>query len=122
MSRPDAPHASKSVKDFIKRKSKPEHIEFLLRFKAQIERKLDDVRSGINELSNKRNDSKLVENLIIQRSRVVCCTLAISGIEKMHLLKDKIDYLIIDEACQAIEPNTLIPCEMNPRHVILVGD
>lgn len=122
LTRPDAPHASKAVKDFIKRKSKPEHIEFLLKFKAQAERKLDDVRAGINELTNKRSDSKLVEKLIMLKSRIVCCTLAIAGLDKMELLKDKIDYLIIDEACQAIEAATLIPFVHNPRHVILVGD
>ena len=61
MTRPDAPHASKAVKDFIKRKSKPEHIEFLLKFKAQAERKLDDVRAGINELTNKRVSERKID-------------------------------------------------------------
>lgn len=114
LTRPDAPHASKAVKEFIKRKSKPEHIEFLLKFKAQAERKLSDVRSGIEELSTKRRDSKVIEKLIILKSKIVCCTLAIAGLEKMELLKDKVDYLIIDEACQAVEPATLIPLAHNP--------
>ena len=38
------------------------------------------------------------------------------------MLKDDVDYLIIDEACQAIEPATIIPMQMNATRVILVGD
>jgi senataxin len=32
------------------------------------------------------------------------------------------DYLIVDEACQSIELETLIPLQYNPKKVILVGD
>jgi senataxin len=45
-----------------------------------------------------------------------------AGIEKLKLLQDSIDYLIVDEACQSIEPATLIPFQLNPQRVILVGD
>ena len=37
-------------------------------------------------------------------------------------LEDSVDYLIIDEACQAIEPMCLVPMVWNPDIVILVGD
>jgi hypothetical protein len=37
-----------------------------------------------------------------------------AGIEKLKLLQDSIDYLIVDEACQSIEPATLIPFQLNP--------
>lgn len=33
-----------------------------------------------------------------------------------------IDYLIVDEACQSVELNNLIPFEHQPKKVILVGD
>lgn len=33
-----------------------------------------------------------------------------------------IEYLIIDEACQSVELNNLIPFEHRPYKVILVGD
>ena len=33
-----------------------------------------------------------------------------------------VDYLIIDEACQSIEPMCLVPMRWNPQVVILVGD
>jgi len=35
---------------------------------------------------------------------------------------DMIDYLIIDEACQCVEPTCLLPFNLNPKNVILVGD
>jgi len=35
---------------------------------------------------------------------------------------DQIDFLIIDEACQTIEPCCLVPLGWNPSVVILVGD
>jgi len=45
-----------------------------------------------------------------------------SGIDRMEIVKDKFEYLIIDEACQCIEPSTLIPFELGPKRVVLVGD
>ena len=45
-----------------------------------------------------------------------------AGIPKLNLLKNGIDYLIIDEACQAVETSTLIPFQLSPKRVILVGD
>jgi len=33
-----------------------------------------------------------------------------------------VDYLIIDEACQCIEPMSLVPMKWNPSILILVGD
>jgi superfamily I DNA and/or RNA helicase len=37
-------------------------------------------------------------------------------------LKGKISYLIVDEACQCSELNTLQPFVLEPNHVVLVGD
>ena len=62
------------------------------------------------------------ENSLILKSQLVCCTLSMSGIEKMNIAKDLFDYLIVDEACQCIEPSTLIPFQLSPKRVILVGD
>jgi len=45
-----------------------------------------------------------------------------AGIEKMEFIKGKVEYLVIDEACQAVELSTLIPLDLNPGRVILVGD
>ena len=37
-------------------------------------------------------------------------------------LQSGVDYLIIDEACQSIEPMSLVPMSSNPKVLILVGD
>ena len=60
---------------------------------------------------------------MIKEATIVCGTLAVSGQNRLlDLLDGEIDYLIVDEACQAIEPLTLIPMQMNAPRVILVGD
>ena len=56
------------------------------------------------------------------RSQIICCTLAISGQEKLEAVRNNIDCLIVDEACQCIEPAVLIPFDLGPKRVILVGD
>jgi superfamily I DNA and/or RNA helicase len=45
-----------------------------------------------------------------------------SGIDKLEISIDDYDYLLIDEACQAVELSTLIPFGLNPKRVIMVGD
>ena len=45
-----------------------------------------------------------------------------AGNEKLEISKDTFDYLIVDEACQCIEPSNLVPFELGPKRVILVGD
>ena len=62
------------------------------------------------------------ENVLIDETIIIFTTLSMSGIDKLGRLKDKVEYLIIDEACQCIEPSTLIPLELGPKRVILVGD
>jgi senataxin len=63
-----------------------------------------------------------VEERLILGSSIICCTLSMSGIDSLQITKGLIDYLIIDEACQCIEPSTLIPFNLRPRRIILVGD
>ena len=45
-----------------------------------------------------------------------------AGIERLEIMRGHVDYLIVDEACQAIEQSCLIPFNLNPKRVILVGD
>mmetsp|Transcript_3522 Transcript_3522/g.5297 ORF Transcript_3522/g.5297 Transcript_3522/m.5297 type:complete len:86 (+) Transcript_3522:317-574(+) len=43
--------------------------------------------------------------------------------DKLDILETgDIEYLIVDEACQSVELNNLIPFEHNPNKVIMVGD
>jgi superfamily I DNA and/or RNA helicase len=64
-----------------------------------------------------------LEKDFLQKSKIICTTLAVGGGGKMiKSVVDMIDYLIIDEACQCVEPTCLLPFNLNPRNVILVGD
>ncbi len=47
-----------------------------------------------------------------------------SGIDKLEraVTLGEFEYLIVDEACQCIEPSCLIPFALGPKRVILVGD
>lgn len=67
-------------------------------------------------------DRRYQENSLIHRAKIVLTTLSMSGTERLEIAKDKFEYLIIDEACQCIEPSTLIPFSLNPHRVIMVGD
>jgi senataxin len=67
---------------------------------------LDDTRSNLRKK-------------ILSDAQIVCCTLSSSG----HDILSRIDfeYLIIDEACQAVELSCLVPLQHNCRQCILVG-
>jgi len=112
--------SSSRVKDFVKNNTKEEQVRFLNRILEVKEKQLAELLSG--ESAKQGGDWKLVENEIILRSRIICCTLAIAGGEKLELVKDQVDYLIVDEACQCVELATMIPFELGPKRVILVGD
>ena len=80
----------------------------------------EDVLSHTLDMICKVN--KISKEKTVRHAKIVCCTLCASGQNMMELIKDSVDYLIIDEACQAVEPAALIPLELNPGRVILVGD
>ena len=69
-----------------------------------------------------KGHARIQEASLILKSKVICTTLSMAGIERLEALKGHVDYLIVDEACQAIEPSCLIPFELSPKRVILVGD
>ena len=75
-----------------------------------------------NKPASLKGDWKYAENSLILKSKILFTTLSMAGIEKFELIRDLVDYLIVDEACQATELSCLIPLDLNPKHVILVGD
>ena len=87
----------KQVKSFVKSKSKEEHIEYLNKLLKMFAKQYEEIQAGEN--AKQGYDWRQIENEIILRSRIIACTLAISGAEKLDIVKDKVDYLIIDEAC-----------------------
>ena len=78
--------------------------------------------SLLRNLSEKRSQKKKFEFDILTQSKIVCTTLNSSGSERLKNLLINFDYLIIDEACQCVEPSNLIPLSHKIKKLIMVGD
>lgn len=61
-----------------------------------------------------------IEKKVLNNADVICSTCATAG--DVRLKKIKFDYLLVDEATQAIEPEILLPILKGPKQVILIGD
>lgn len=62
-----------------------------------------------------------VEMHLLDHAQVVFATLITCGRKSLKEM-DPVDYLLIDEASQSVEPATLIPMRFKPDKVLLVGD
>jgi regulator of nonsense transcripts 1 len=60
------------------------------------------------------------EEKILQNAEVICTT-CVAGFDR-RLRNIKFKQVLIDEATQATEPESLIPILKGAKHVILVGD
>lgn len=56
------------------------------------------------------------------QSQIIFSTLVSSGISYLSCLDGFVEAVIIDECCQCIEIETLIPLKYSPKRVILIGD
>jgi hypothetical protein len=84
----------------------------------EILRNLKAEQQSINYFSKRGN----ISNNDLFEADVVCATLAGSGHETFANIGIQFSTVIIDEAAQAIELNTLIPLKYNASRIILVGD
>lgn len=92
----------------------------LLDAKKRFEQQQNDLLK--NRGKQPKGDWKYAEASLILKSKILFTTLSMAGIDKFEVVKNQVDYLIVDEACQATELSCLIPFELNPKRVILVGD
>ena len=69
-----------------------------------------------------KDKRKNYQQQILSRGDVVFATLSGAGSKELQDLQHKFDFVIIDEACQSVEPSTLIPFQYGAKHVVLVGD
>lgn len=70
-------------------------------------------------LQNKSDDE--VELMLLNQSQIIFATLSVSGRKSFKNMKN-IDVLVVDEAGQAVEAETLIPLQCKPKKWLLVGD
>ena len=65
--------------------------------------------------------SDVIEPILLREAKVRFCTLSVAGRSSLKR-GPSVDVLIVDEAAQAIEAETLIALSMRPKQLILVGD
>lgn len=58
----------------------------------------------------------------LHSSSSVFCTLSCSGRPSLQTLRDTVHTVLVDEAAQAVEAETLIPLCLRPKQLVLVGD
>jgi regulator of nonsense transcripts 1 len=76
----------------------------------------------LNEKDEKvfKDLKRQAEDQILRNADVICTTCVSAFDQRLKPLKFK--QVLIDEATQATEPETLIPILKGAKHVILVGD
>ena len=62
------------------------------------------------------------ENGLLNNSKVIFCTLSSSGSKVVSDMVNPVEVLIVDEAGQSVEAETLIAFQTQPGKVLLVGD
>ena len=91
----------------------------------EFESVLQKVREAVAELAyqESRGQAGFLERELLERASIVFCTVASSGRSVLRrTLKNKIECLIVDEAAQGPECETIIPLAYQPQRVLLVGD
>lgn len=96
---------------------KAKKLDKVIKYKQVVTKNLADqevLRRTPNKSMSKQQRKNL-EKKIIEQTQIICTTLAMSTNEKLeYLQRGEIEYLIVDEACQSVELNNLIPFEHNP--------
>ena len=73
-------------------------------------------------LSQNKYEKQNYEFYLLSNTPILCTTLNNAGNERIKKKNLTYDYLIIDEACQCVEPSSLIPLCHGIKNLILVGD
>eukprot|EP01112_Ceratiomyxa_fruticulosa_P006385 TRINITY_DN17180_c0_g1_i1.p1 TRINITY_DN17180_c0_g1~~TRINITY_DN17180_c0_g1_i1.p1 ORF type:complete len:441 (-),score=71.05 TRINITY_DN17180_c0_g1_i1:10-1332(-) len=126
--------ASDKLKDIRKRlveglcdmKDEREHTQFMTKL-FDNKKSLSDAIQGLKverENFSQRLESAKQEMIlqILHEADIIACTLSSSGHEYIANMNQDIEFVIVDEAAQAVELSTLIPLQYGAKHVILVGD
>ena len=87
----------RDVKKFLATKTHDQQLAFFEKDIDFRQRKLKDLLN--HEDQKVKGDWEFAENNLMLKSQIICCTLSMAGIPKLDLVKNGIDYLIIDEAC-----------------------
>ena len=93
------------------------------------EKNIEQIKSLENQkqllllnLNKNKFEKQSYENHLLSNIPILCTTLNNAGNEKLKKCNISFDVLIIDEACQCVEPSSLIPLCHGIKKLILVGD
>ncbi len=95
----------------------------MLHSKREVRQKLKQSYDGRSlAISNKNHDIAASKDEVIRDADIVFCTLSGAGHESLVKLNLEFDAVIVDEATQATELQTLIPLKYKSKLCVLVGD
>ena len=84
------------------------------------------MKYSFDELLTQEQENELnkvvepVTQKILEEADVICCTNVVTAGPKLKRLR--FPYVLIDEASQSIEPETLLPLIKGCKHLVLIGD
>ena len=91
----------------------------LAQLKSQLWQAREDARRSGNHVEEAKQS---IRQRLFATAHVVCSTLSGSGHDLLAHAGLDFGMVIIDEACQAVEPSSLIPLQYNCQKCVLVGD
>lgn len=86
--------------------------------KSQLWRAKEDARKNGRFVEDTKASAR---QRIMSTAQVVCCTLSGAGHDLLGRMEHEFELVVIDEACQSVEPSALIPLQYGCRRCILVG-
>ena len=109
------PIATSSLQSAILQCSEAKNLKQKLDALSDVSRNLLKLSYSIGQMNN-----EVVEKYLLRGSKVLFCTLSFSGQYRKQSFRT--DTLIVDEAAQATEADTIIPFQHEPNKCLLVGD
>jgi hypothetical protein len=92
-------------------------------FKEQISARLAQLTRRKDRILGALPSGDAIEVALLNRSKVIFSTLSVAGrLQMLDTAVEPVDVLIVDEAGQSVEAETLIAFQHMPNKVLLVGD
>ena len=102
-----------------KKKKKHFKIERMTKDLEEIKENL--IKNQKNKQTSEKRERE-IKNEFLRKTQVFFSTHSAAGSQSLKDLAFNIDYVIIDEATQSLEPSCLIPMQYGAKQVVLVGD
>lgn len=94
-------------------------LDWITQYKRLLGELIGTLCAMLLQLQNK--DDEVIELALLNSSQLIFSTLSVSGRQTFKKMAP-IEILIVDEAGQAVEAETMIPMQTKPKKCLLVGD